>query len=75
MTRGTERPGRNALYGVAMLLVVVPGLLLGVSYAEEQQWPRITDLRYILILFGLVVLIGLRVRGSLRRRSRSSSVR
>ena len=68
ITRDTAVLWKSALYGIAVLLVVVPGLLLGVSYADEQQWPWITDLRYILILCGLVILIGLRVTESVPKR-------
>lgn len=58
----SESPWRRAFYGIAVLLIVIPGLLIGVSVADAAgDWPPATDVRWILILAGLVVLLGLRL--------------
>jgi len=45
------------LFGLGTLMVIVPGLLLGVSYADAGTWAPVTDIRWLLILAGLIVLL------------------
>lgn len=45
------------LFGAGLLLVIVPGLLLGVSYADAGRWAPPSDIRWFLILVGVVLLV------------------
>lgn len=45
------------LSGVGILMVVIPSLLMGVSYADQGTWPGLRDLRWFLILVGLIFLL------------------
>jgi len=47
----------QVLFGLALLLVIVPGLLLGVSYADAGRWAPPSDIRWFLILAGVVFLV------------------
>ncbi len=47
----------QVLFGLALLLVIVPGLLLGVSYADAGKWASPSDIRWILILAGSILLV------------------
>lgn len=47
----------QVLSGVGILMVVIPSLLMGVSYADQGTWPGLRDLRWVLILVGLIVLL------------------
>ena len=51
----------QVIQGLGALLVVIPGLLAGVSYADTNAWPPVSDFRWILVLIGMVLLIGGRV--------------
>lgn len=68
MDRTTGSPWRTAVYGIGALLIVIPALFIGVSAADAGgDWPPLTDVRYVLILAGVVVLVGARIgdrRGS-----------
>ena len=47
----------QALSGLGVLLVVIPGLLIGVSYADQGTWAELNDPRWLLILLGLGLLL------------------
>ena len=47
----------EALSGLGVLLVIVPGLLIGVSYADEGILPGLGDPRWLLILLGLGLMV------------------
>lgn len=61
MRREETNLRQQVLLGAAILLVVIPSLLVGVSVADGT-WPPLTDLRYVLVLIGLVGLLLLRFR-------------
>ena len=51
----------QVMQGLGALMVILPVILAGVSYADTNTWPPINDFRWIVVLFGLVLLIGGRI--------------
>lgn len=51
----------QVIQGLGALMVVLPGLSAGISYADTNSWPPIGDLRWILVLLGMILLIGGRI--------------
>lgn len=47
---------RDGLFGLGTLLVVIPSLLIGVSFADELEWPPVSDIRVRLVLLGAALL-------------------
>ena len=49
------------MQGLGGLMVILPSIFAGVSYADTNTWPPISDFRWIVVLLGLVLLIGGRI--------------
>lgn len=43
--------------GIGVLLVVLPGFTLGLTYLEREGWPGVTDVRWTLMGIGMVLLV------------------
>jgi len=47
--------------GIGILMVVLPALSIGASYADSEVWASLTDVRVGLIFVGLVLLLVARI--------------
>lgn len=47
--------------GIGILMVVLPGLSIGASYADSEVWAPLTDVRFGLIFVGLILLLVARI--------------
>lgn len=48
---------RHLVFGSGALLVVVPALLIGASWADQPGFPPLSDVRVRLVLLGACVLL------------------
>lgn len=58
---GGDKMKIQVFQGIGGLLVILPSISAGVTYADTNQWPPLSDFRWILVLVGLVLLIGGRI--------------
>jgi len=45
------------LMGLGILLVILPAFSMGISNVDNGTWPILSDLRWVLIVLGVLLLI------------------
>ncbi|MFG1691146.1 hypothetical protein ACGF5M_03140 [Gemmatimonadota bacterium] len=60
----------EVLSGLGALLMILPCFSMGLSYLDNDSWPPLSDLRWIMIVLGVLLLI---VARALYRREASSN--
>lgn len=47
----------QVLSGLGALMMILPCLSMGISYADTDAWPPLSDIRWVLIIFGVILLV------------------
>jgi hypothetical protein len=47
----------RVMSGVGGLMMILPAFSMGLSYLDNDAWPPLNDLRWIVIVLGMLLLI------------------